>query len=204
MTTKDWMQILSGPIISIIAIFISNWLGRKSSQNEFKLKSMENAYLNYHLPLMKMLISTNKDNLTYYWTVAVWYSAPPGIKKKNDYVLTLVRENLEHLPPDIVNLVPDYMVATGGAELFFSDDGYRQNYKNTLETASNLFDKIIKLSLEDASRLADKLGYPDISKPILESFLNMEKTPHNHPRALPEIYQTSSPRQFVGPEPPYY
>lgn len=204
MTIKDMLQILSGPIISIIAIFISNWLGRKSNHNDFKLKSMENAYLHYHLPLMKILISANKEALTYYWMVAVWYSAPPGITNKNDNVLTLVRENLEHLPPEIVKLVPDYMVATGGAKLFFGDNGYRQNYKNALDTASELFDEIIKLSLKDASRLADKLGYPDISKPILESFLNMEKIPHNHPRALPEIYQTSSPRQFVGPEPPYY
>lgn len=204
MTIKDWLQILSGPMISIIAIFISNWLGRKSNQNEFKLNSMKNAYLNFHLPLMKILILANKNALTYYWIIAAWYNAPGEFKKDNDRLLSLLRSNLEYLPPEIVKLVPEYMVATSGARLFFGDNEYRENYKKSLDTASDLFDEIIKSSLQDASRLANKLGYPDISKPILESFLNIEHSQHNYPRALPEIYQTNSPRQFVGPEPPYY
>ena len=204
MTTLQWVSLLSGPIISIIAIFISNWLGRKTNENEFELQTMDKAYHSFYIPLMKLLISANKNSLTYYYLVAIWYSAPKEFKRKDDQFLNLIRRNIEYLPPKIVNLIPDYMVATGGAELFFGVNGYRENYRAQLEKASDLFDEIIKLSLEEANLISNRLGYPNISKPILEAFLNLEHSPHNYPRALPEIYQKSSPRQFVGPEPPYY
>ena len=153
---------------------------------------------------MKFLISANKDSMTYYWYIASWYNAPGKFKKTNDTVRSLLRDNLELVPPRIVKLVSDYSVATAGAEMFFGDGSYRENYRNQLVEASNLFDIIIKLSLKEASSISKELGYPDIATPILESFEEIENTNMNYPRYLPEIYQESGPRQFVGEEPPYY
>lgn len=146
---------------------------------------------------MKLLISANKENLTYYWFVAVWYSAPGDLKKTTDPFATLVRNNLELLPPAIVEIVPEYSVATSGASLFFGESEYRENYCHNLIKSSELFDEIIKKSLQEASTLAKTLGYPNIAKPILESFVNMKQTSMNFPRYLPDIYLAKAPREFV-------
>lgn len=200
----NWISMILSPIVSIVAIFISNWLGRKNDKVTFRLDTLKNAYNNFYIPLMKHLISANKNALTYYFLVAIWYGAPKPFNKQSDFLLELLRDNLEYLPPEVVNLIHEYHVETSGAVMFFGDNGYRENYKHNLIKASELFDDIIKISLKEASRLAKTLGYPDIATPILESFLNIQKSDMNHPRWLPEIYQKGSPRQFVGEEPPYY
>lgn len=165
---------------------------------------IDKSYQSYYIPLIKFLISANEENLTYYWLIASWYSAPQPVRKTTDTLNILLSQNLEFLPPKIVSLIPKYKVTTSGAQLFFGEQGYRENYRHNLVEASDLFDKIIETSLKEASLISNKLGYPNIAKPILESFEKMEKTTSNSPRYLPEIYQTGSPRSFVGEEPPYY
>lgn len=198
------IQIVISSIVSIVSIFISNWLGRKAVKANFQLDTKEKAYKNYYVPLMKLLISSNKESLTYYWFVASWYNAPGDLIKTTDPFATLMRNNLELLPPAIVKIVSEYSVATSGASLFFGESEYRENYRHNLVRSSELFDEIIKKSLQEASILAKTLGYPNIAKPILESFVNMEQTSMNFPRYLPEIYQAKAPRQFAGEKPPYY
>ncbi|WP_414838448.1 hypothetical protein [Carnobacterium sp. TMP28] len=198
------IQILISSIVSITSIFISNWLGRKAVKDNFQLETKDKAYKNYYVPLMKLLISANKDNLTYYWFVAAWYNAPGEHKKNTDPFSTLLKGNLELLPPSIVKIIPEYNVSTSGAAMFFGENEYRENYRHNLIKSSDLFDEIIRKSLQEASKLAKTLGYPDIAAPILESFVDMEQTDMNFPRYLPEIYQTKGPRQFVGETPPYY
>lgn len=200
----NWISMILSPVVSIVAIFISNWLGRKSERITYQLNTQKAAYENFYIPLMKRLIQANKDALTYYFFVGIWYGAPSPANISRDFLNDLLRDNLEYLPREIVELVPDYSVATSGAKMFFGNDGYRENYREKLVLASDLFDKIIESSLKEASRLAKTLGYPDIASPILESFLHIEYTDMNYPRYLPEIYQKHSPRQFVGEEPPYY
>lgn len=197
-------QMIISSLVSITSIFISNWLGRKATKDDFQLGTKEKAYKNYYVPLMKLLISQNKSSLTYFWIVATWYNAPGQLKKTTDPLQALLNNNLELLPPNIVKIVPEYSVATSGATMFFGDNEYRENYRHNLQESSDFFDEIVKKSLIEASRLSKTLGYPDIAKPILESFVNMEQTDMNFPRYLPEIYQAKGPRQFVGEEPPYY
>lgn len=200
----DILQIILGSSVSIISIFVSNYLGRKATKDNYRLETKDKAYKSFYVPLMKFLISSNKDSMTYYWYIATWYAAPGKFKKKDDLLSKLLKSNLEHLPPKIVTLVSEYSVTTSGAQMFFGDDGYRDNYRHNLIKASDLFDNIIKKSLLEASSISKELGYPDIAKPILESFEGIENTNLNFPRYLPEIYQASGPRQFVGEEPPYY
>lgn len=201
---NDWIPLIFGPTISVGSIFISNWLGRKSVKNNYQLETKDKAYSEFYIPLMKKLTSANKNSMTYYIYIAAWYAAPKGFKKTNDDFSQLFRTNLEYLPPRIIKLVPEYMTATSGAQLFFGDDGYRENYRHNLIEASDLFDKIIKISLKEASSISNELGYPDIALPILEMFEGIEHTDKNFPRYLPEVYQNNAPRQFTGEEPPYY
>lgn len=198
-----WIPIFLSPLISVLSIFISNWLGRKSESRRYRLDMIDKSYQSYYIPLIKFLISANEENLTYYWLIASWYNAPQPVRKTTDALNVLVSKNLEFLPPKIVSLVPKYKVATLGAQLFFGEEEYRENYRHNLIEASDLFDEIIEISLKEADLISSKLGYPNIAKPILESFEMMEKTTSNHPRYLPEIYQRNSPRSFVGKEPPY-
>ncbi|API89444.1 hypothetical protein BKP56_09335 [Marinilactibacillus sp. 15R] len=200
----DIIQIVLGSTVSIISIFISNYLGRKATKNNYQLETKDKAYKSFYVPLMKFLISANKDSMIYYWYIASWYAAPGKFKKSSDLLSDLLRSNLEVLPPKVVTLVSEYSTSTSGAQMFFGDDGYRENYRHNLIKASELFDTIVRQSLQEASLISKELGYPDIAKPILESFDNIEKTNLNFPRYLPEIYQKSGPRQFVGEEPPYY
>ena len=199
-----FIQSIIGPLISVISIFISNWLGRKSVKSNYQLETKDKAYSEFYIPLMKKLTSANKNSMTYYTYIAIWYGAPEGFKKNKDEFSQLLRTNLEYLPPKIIKLVPEYMTATSGAQLFFGDEGYRENYRAVLIEASNLFDKIIKISLKEASKISKELGYPDIALPILELFEGIEHTNLNFPRYLPEVHQNNPPRQFTGEEPPYY
>lgn len=203
-TLSFWMPIAFSPLISVASIFISNWLGRKSESRKFQLETTDKAYNSFYIPLMKTLVSANESNLTYYWFIAVLYGAPKPVKSTSDFLKQLLNTNLHYLPSQLIELIPKYNVATSGAILFFGEDGYRENYRQNLITASDLFDDIIEISLKEASLIANRLGYPDIAKPILESFLNAEKTKYNYPRYLPEIYQESAPNTFVGEDAPYY
>lgn len=199
-----WIPIFLSPLISVLSIFISNWLGRKSESRRYQLEIIDKSYKNYYIPLIKFLVTTNEESRTYYWLIAVLYDAPKPFKQNIDPLNKLLNKNLEYLPPNIVTLVSRYSTVTSESRLFFGDEGYRENYRKNLIEASDLFDKIIKASLKEASSISSKLGYPDISKPILESFVNLEKTTSSFPRYLPEIYQKGSPGAFVGEEPPYH
>lgn len=148
-----------GPVVSIISIFIANWLGRITAKQDYKLQTKEKSYLNFYVPLMKFLSSANKNSMTYYFLIAIWYGAPKPIRKEDDFLNHLLKNNLELLPPDIVNLVPEYNVATGGSKLFFGEDQYHDNYRENLINSSELFDKIITLSLKEASIISKALGY---------------------------------------------
>ena len=70
------IQIMISSIVSITSIFISNWLGRKATKDNFQLETKDKAYKNYYIPLMKLLISQNKISLTYYWIVSACYNSP--------------------------------------------------------------------------------------------------------------------------------
>ena len=99
------IQIMISSIVSITSIFISNWLGRKATKDNFQLETKDKAYKNYYIPLMKLLISQNKNSLTYYWIVAAWFNAPGQLKRTTDPLQTLLNNNLELLPPNIVKIL---------------------------------------------------------------------------------------------------
>lgn len=202
--SKFLLSIILGPLVTIASLFIADILLKKNEARKYQLSTLESAYEDFYLPLIKLLMSANRNNITYYYLVAVWYGAPQPIRKSNDQLDKLLHQNLKYLPPEVIILVSKYTSATAGARMYFGPDSYRENYLESLITASDLFDSIVKISLKEASLIANKLGYPNIAKPILASFLDIPETKYNYPRYLPEIYRIAPPKQFEGPEPPSY
>lgn len=202
----NWNQLLIylSPFVSVISIFISNWLGRLSEKSKYRQLTLEKTYLNYYVPLMKFLATVNKESMTFYWMVAAWYLGPESSKSNAKLLSNLLRTNIELLPPKIVMKISKFSGAVSGTEMFFGEGEYRENYRHNLIEGSELFDEIIIESLKEASTISKKLGYPNIAKPLLESFQSMEQNQRNHPRYLPEIYQKQPPRVFQGSKPPYY
>lgn len=202
--TKLWLSVVLGPLVTVLSLFIADILMKKNEARKYRLSTLESAYEDFYLPLLKFLMSANKNSMNYYYLVANWYGAPLPVRKSTDTLRVLLHQNLKYLPPEVVILVSEYTVATAGAQLFFGEGEYRENYRKSLIEASDTFDKIVKKSLEEASTIANKLGYPNIAKPILATFVNVEETKYNYPRYLPEIYHTEPPEQYTGSEPPYY
>lgn len=202
--SKFLLSIVLGPLVTIVSLFIADVLMKKNEARKYRLSTLESAYEDFYLPLIKLLMSANKSSVTYYYLVAVWYGAPKLFRRDSDPLDKLLHKNLKYLPPEVIQLVSEYTSSTAGARLYFGPDGYRESYLGSLKNASDLFDKIVNISLKEASLIANKLGYPNIAKPILESFENVPETKYNYPRYLPEIYHTEPPKQFVGPEPPSY
>lgn len=192
---------LIAPIVSVLSIFISNYLGRATNRQNHKYANAERTYSIFYIPLIKWLAPTNKNSMSYFWTIAMLRVGPT---QKPDWLINHLTKNLEFALPYVASLYQDYMVETGGAEAFYSFDGFRENYRKNASKASELFDKIVIASLEEASILSKKLGYPDTAKPILELFQKGIENQESRHRYLPEIYQEGLPRVFVGPEPPYY
>lgn len=186
----QFIQSIITPLVSILSIFISNWLGRRAVRDDYRLKTKEKAYRTFYIPLMKLLLQANQDYMTYYWFVASNYMTD---KQYIDPFNRLLTNNLEYLSPLVIPHVHNYSIKTNNAKLFFNNGQYRYEYEDSLVDASDEFDIIIKLALEQARLLARELGYPDIAAPILEAFETIVDTDINYPRHLPKIYQTSHP-----------
>lgn len=202
--SKFLLSVFLGPLVTIISLFIADIFLKKNEARKYRLSTIESAYEEFYLPLIKFLMSANKDNMTYYYLIAVWYGAPKQVRKSTDQLDKLLHQNLKYLPPEVIKLVSEYTTSTAGARMFFGLDSYQENYLDSLRKASDLFDKIVKASLKEASLIANKLGYPNIAKPILESFVGISETKYNYPRYLPEIYHTAPQKRFEEPEPPSY
>lgn len=189
------------PVVSIVSIFVSNYLGRTMNMHNHKYANAEKTYSTFYIPLIKWLAPTNQDAMSYFWKISMIRLGPT---KQPDWLKAHLTRNLEFALPSVVSKYQDYMVKTGGAEFFYNPEGFRENYRQNAIEASKLFDLIITESLKEASTLSEKLGYPNTAKPILEIFEKGIENQDIHSRYLPEIYQKGLPRMFEGTEPPYY
>ena len=187
--------------VTIISLFISNYLGQRAHRLQHQYGNKEIAYKKFYLPIIQQLHETNKEHRNYF-TLIVLYRYAPG--KSGDWFSNHITNNLEFAPTKVAELISEYNICTNGAEMFYSPDGYRENYRKNAIRASELFDSMLIIILEEAKILSKTLGYPDIATPLLNDFQNIEATPMNHPKYLPEIYQECFPNIFEGDKPPYY
>ena len=179
------LPIIVTSIVSIVSIFISNILGRKATLSNHVLENEEKAYQKYHIPLIKWLYRHNDEFINYYGCVAV---TRLHIGQK-DFLNEHLKQNIELAPSNAVVHFNAYMVKSSGAEFFYKDQTKNARYEHNAIEASEKFDLIIKYSLIEASRLARKLGYPDIAEPLLKSFYDGIASQNKADRYLPKEYR---------------
>ncbi len=181
----DSLPIVITSVVSIVSIFISNILGRKATLSNHVLENEEKSYQNYYVPLIKWLYRHNDEYINYYWCIAV---SRLHIKQ-NDFLNDHLKQHIELAPTDAVIHFNSYMVKSSGAEFFYKDQVKNAQYEKNAIEASEKFDLIIKSSLKEASKLAKKLGYPDIAAPLLKSCCDGISSQDKTDRYIPEIYR---------------
>lgn len=180
MTIKNWLY-LASIIVSIVSVFLSNWLGQRAviakSSNEQKLK----RYQNYYVPFMKFLYKTKPE----YWN---FYDLRTARNENLDgsaiYELSqLMSNNLEYMGKDLPPLIAHFNLI---ADERYSDIGVTLNSKfvnapslddtvKGVKEVNALFDKIVVETLQEATQLARTLSLEPISEPLLASYLDEKR-----------------------------
>lgn len=195
----EWIAIIITSVVSIVSIFLSNYLGVKSSQAKTKYETQRQAYLDLYVPFTKWILSAREGYACYYFLVAV---SRKDINA-SDNLEKMIKNHFEILPKDSAIKCQHYCMESSNAELFYSDRDGHLKYEDHAKNASNLFDQIVPELLEEGSRLANKLGYPDIPDEALKVYKANVGKIEGRQRYLPDIYRDHQPKVYIGPEPPY-
>lgn len=137
-------------IVSIISIFISNYLGRKTEENKNRIENKRNIYLKLYVPLIKLLVVDNIYNIFDYENVVINTS-----ENGEDKFLKILTENLELLPPNVIKEFKGYTFHSQGALIYAStkDDMHKISYDYIPE----LFDEILTALIQQGIDLAKEL-----------------------------------------------
>lgn len=167
-------------IVSVISIFISNWLGIQNQNKSRQIELKREMYLNLYVPLLKWLHSSSAVTTNYYWLIAV----PRFLSEQPDKLEQLMLTNFEKLPIQVTNYYKLYVQSTKQARAFYnsSETMYNPKYEAFAKQASELFDLIMIELLKEGSSLAQELGWPNIPKSTLIAFRNEIK--HNRTRYI--------------------
>lgn len=114
-TLKLYIPVIVSSIVTIFSIFISNYLGQKSSQNTHKFSNAEKTYVNFYIPLIRWIALANKDESTYFWLVAIQRYGP---LKQQDKLTIHLLNNLEYAPPIVASKIQKYNISSSGAQFF--------------------------------------------------------------------------------------
>lgn len=66
---SNWISVIANLVVSIVTLFISNYLGRKFALIEDRHKNQRKAYLECYIPLLKLLLKIPRDQISYYGIV---------------------------------------------------------------------------------------------------------------------------------------
>lgn len=178
MNLTAWLTVLS-MVVSIISIFISNFLGNKTLikkiSNEQKLK----RYNSYYIPFIKAFYKVKPQ----YWNFYDLRSSTndegkPGILE----ISSLMYNNLEYmgeeLPPLVskFNLIADKRYSQIGVALHsgFVNAPSIEEVSYKVEEVNELFDEIVQKTLLEATQLAKDLSLQPISEPLLSLYLDQK------------------------------
>lgn len=180
MTIKNWLY-LTSIVVSIISVFLSNWLGQKAviakTSEEQKLK----RYQSYYVPFMKFFYKTRPQ----YWN---FYDLRSALNEKRDgsaiYELSqLMSNNLEYMGKDLPPLIARFNLI---ADTRYSDISLALDSKflnapslddavKGVQEVNDLFDQIVVETLQEATQLAKTLSLEPISEPLLASYLDEKR-----------------------------
>lgn len=170
LTIKDWTLLLIPTFVSIISIFISNFLGIKSTEIKHQLSVQEETYNKYHVPIIQWLNKHSVED----WNYAKLVAQSARLGDEHDFLITHITQNINYAPKSVITNFNKYIQKRHfiGYYDFESPMFNDPVAEKEIAVASDLFDKIIIDSLKQSTKLANKLGYPNIAEPMLESFLS--------------------------------
>lgn len=189
MEAKDWIILILPSVISVISIFISNYLGNKSTSSEHKLNVQEDTYRKYHIPIIQWLSRTNSTMWNYAYLIAIPVSNTSNLA--SEFILTHVSQNIEYAPKEVVTAYSEYLQRAGNYEfyVYYAPNGNDPELEKSAREISKLFDQIIVASLREAKRLSNTLGYPDIAEPVLKTYERGIAQSGENQRHLPQVTQ---------------
>jgi hypothetical protein len=166
----ELLRIVVPAIVSVLTVSVTLAFSKYSDKNKQLVKTDEENYLTFHVPLIKRLASFNPDSRAFFDVIIVVRMNNLG----GDLILDHFITNIQFVPETTIDLVFEYFKVCGDLSFYNIDSNMYQNseYEKIMIEASTLYDQIILNTLKESSKLSKKLGYPDISTPILESFLN--------------------------------
>lgn len=166
----ELLRIVVPAIVSVLTVLVTLAFSKHSDKNKQFVKTDEENYLKFHVPLIKRLASFNPNSRAFFDVIVV-------VRMNNldgDLVLDHFITNIQFVPETTIDLVFEYFKACGDLSFYSIDSNMYQNseHEKIMIEASNLYDQIILNTLKESTRLSNRLGYPDIATPILESFLS--------------------------------
>ncbi|AME09693.1 hypothetical protein AXE85_05765 [Gemella sp. oral taxon 928] len=177
----NWSTVIT-PIVSVLSIFISHWLGTLKINKEYKHSQNEKLYKELYIQLFRELNSAlNEEFLNYHWLIA----HPRYSRKKPDFLSVILNNNLEKIPPKLISYVSKYKYHSANSIPFFWGEEYDYFYYNHLKSASELFDYIIIELLLEAQEVSKIIKYPNSAKEFLNIFQKAMKNQDSHSRCLP-------------------
>ncbi|HEM3628863.1 TPA: hypothetical protein U1C31_001126 [Streptococcus suis] len=152
--------------VSIVSIFISNWIGRKTQLKQEKYNHKKDIYLSLYVPLLKWFHATNFMEKSYYWQIAL----PAYSQGGKDRLSELLINNFEKLPAKVAMHYSEYTQNSVSARNMYTGEEYDYYYEPAAKIASELYEYIIRELLREGAKLAKELDLPDLSTPTLKKF----------------------------------
>lgn len=155
-SNADPMQIVTLSV-SVLSIFISNFLGRRAEFKKFKLSNMEKRYYSFYVPLLKRLSTFTNERLSYY----------EFDLKDHDGItfIDFLIKNIQYLDPESASLISDFAVASAKAVAFYKTDINAAN-KQDAQDAEELFFTILSNTLVEAEILSKNWDFQTYQAPF--------------------------------------
>lgn len=149
---EHWVFLIT-IFVSVASIFISNYLGRKATFEEYKFNLKKERYNSFYLPIIKHLYSFDsahlKFNVTSYGNIA----------GDTNFLTKHIRDNFEYISPKVGSLYTEYQPLA--SRLFVN------NEFALTDEVDIVFKQIIQQVLEEASELSKTLETPNLSQQLL-------------------------------------
>lgn len=138
------------PLVSIISIFISHYLGMKKTDKRLELEALQKRYDNVYIPYMQMLAKAIP--------ILPYPISNPEIAMT---INSITLENIEYLGKESSPYAIDFYLAMLG---FFEYCNGNKEFPDAKDKINAIFHKMTQAILLEASQLSKELKLADISQ----------------------------------------
>lgn len=180
---KEWLQLIS-IVVSVIAIFLSNFLGRLDAQRKAKRQWKEERYIKLYVPFIKFFFKHRPHEWQFFFLLA---------EGSYDELDTLISNNLQYLDKEsttvffhlendelefvkssaneAVSKIRNHNFKVGEPIVIFSDREL---------SAYNSFNDFVLSVLKESANLAEELGLEPIGQSLYDIYSSEICRPKSH------------------------